>query len=202
MEILAKIAELSPLLIIVSSLTAHLVTTKTIYARFLVYFIIVELFGGLLKRGVSMTNLPNEIVERPSETEGGTEGRTCTVLNLKTDTKNPIGMPSGHTLGIFMAVTFWLMEMWGVSTSQNISPVSTGFAKFENRVRDSLFGFAKLEKISHSIFLVLIAVAIGYSRVLNNCHTSLQVVIGGILGILLGIAFYYFDIKVFNDESI
>lgn len=193
MEVLSKTAELSPLLIIVSSLTAHQVTTKSIYARFLVYFILVELLGGLLKRGMSMTNLPKNVMNRPFGSG------TCTVFNLKSDTKNPIGMPSGHTLGIFMAVTFWLMEMWGVETSQNISPVTTSFKKFENRVRDSSFGFDKLEKVAHSVFLVLIAVVIGYSRVLNNCHTSLQVVIGGILGILLGIAFYYFDTKVFSE---
>lgn len=70
------------------------------------------------------------------------------------------GMPSGHSQG------------------------ATGFATY--MILSNLSNGGKLYDINNIIFAVF-GILIPYSRVVMNCHTIQQIIIGGILGIILGI---------------
>tara|TARA_B100000424_G_scaffold268243_1_gene262666 strand:+ start:458 stop:970 length:513 start_codon:yes stop_codon:yes gene_type:complete len=69
------------------------------------------------------------------------------------------GMPSGHSQG------------------------ATGFTTY--LVLDNLSKGGSLSDISN-VILIAFGILVPYSRVVLNCHTIQQVIIGGILGIILG----------------
>lgn len=77
------------------------------------------------------------------------------------------GMPSGHTAVAAMFATFLIARMW----------VTVGFDIF---------------KILRTVLLIAIVALVMYSRVeFENCHTWPQVLVGALLGILLGLLFWW-----------
>lgn len=82
---------------------------------------------------------------------------TGNFVDCNNNTSNTYGMPSGHSLLIMVAATFW-----------------------------SLY-FYKKKEYHKSILLMMIASIVMLSRILLGCHTIQQVIIGGILGFIIGI---------------
>lgn len=100
--------------------------------------------------------------------------------NLKLDKNNwPSGMPSGHAQLSFLFATYWslyLKNKYLSSNNNNQRPI--------NKYTRYLIYFTQ-------ILLYIIAFAVSYHRIHIHCHTWLQVICGGILGILQGGFTYY-----------
>ena len=73
-------------------------------------------------------------------------------------------MPSGHAQAAFFGAVFWAR-----------------YLAYRVRTRQSSQRFATIG----TIILYTLATLIGYSRVQQHCHTTSQVVAGGLMGVLL-----------------
>lgn len=79
-----------------------------------------------------------------------------------------IGMPSGHSAIAAMFTTFVIAKIWA----------TPGFALF---------------KILRSVLMMVFALSIMVSRTgfLENCHTTPQVIVGGFVGVVMGLLFWW-----------
>jgi membrane-associated phospholipid phosphatase len=102
-----------------------------------------------------------------------------TFLSLPNILSTTYGMPSGHS-----------MTAWGVCIYLILNILN----KRTNYILNEKLN--KIIKVFSILFLVVLATTISYSRVyVENCHTLEQVTVGGILGIVIGILFYYLKEK-------
>ena len=168
----------SPRIVFVSSVLAYLITSQEVALRFAAYFICTELFGWLLKMGVSpLSELIPSIIYRPSGAgdcvgcgnfpQGSSTG--CVNVN------DQIGMPSGHAISLMMSATFWSLWIWYKGEGNLLS---------------------KMTRIS---LLLLLAVLVVISRTPlgENCHTFSQATTGAMIGLWTGIGFFFLDKKLF-----
>lgn len=109
----------------------------------------------------------NSITLRPPN------ARDCNIFNKGGDASSRIGMPSGHVL----LTTFILLSLGFIYNYRG--------RKEKNNIIyfNSYVAFA-------AIFILLMAI----SRIMRNCHTVLQVVVGFVLGALI----YYVWAKLIN----
>jgi membrane-associated phospholipid phosphatase len=94
----------------------------------------------------------------------------CSVLGGNTKAGNTFGMPSGHSQIIWSIISYTLIYLY-----------------YENKDNKHFMIYYPFQVI----FLLLIGLLISYSRVYINCHTSRQVIYGGLIGIGVGIGGYY-----------
>jgi len=73
------------------------------------------------------------------------------------------GMPSGHSQFAWFFSTFWVLYIYYNNTFKN-----------------------KTSNILSIVSLILLALIVSISRVYINCHTTNQVLIGGLIGIIIG----------------
>lgn len=81
------------------------------------------------------------------------------------------GMPSGHMQIATLASTFWILYL------------------LDKKYRSSF----------SIIILAIIPFLVGYSRIYLGCHNLIQVIVGGIIGLIFGIILYW-TIKKYNDN--
>jgi len=83
-----------------------------------------------------------------------------------------IGFPSGHSQSSFLFATFWSLILYSkYSDSKSIT--------------DQIFMYFGI------FILYAIAFSVCSQRVFKQCHRSLQIFAGSIVGLILGIIFYY-----------
>jgi membrane-associated phospholipid phosphatase len=176
---LADLLRASPRIVLLAGFVAYLATKRMVCVRFLVYYLITEFFGVAAKQLTSAV-LPMSMISRP---KGAGNCKGCGVFP-KNDkgcvvAENQIGMPSGHSMTLTMAATFWIL--WVLQKSD----------------------LSKTAQIALSVMLGSVAVAVMISRtkLMENCHTPAQVLVGGTIGVGLGFAFYYVDVLVFTSEN-
>ena len=92
-------------------------------------------------------------------------------INYNENTVNTYGMPSGHA----QSVTFFLSYIINKYLNSN---------------------FSSMFKLISIIIFSIITICVMYSRIYFNCHTVLQVVIGGLIGLYLGNLYYNFIFSV------
>ena len=85
-----------------------------------------------------------------------------------------IGFPSGHAQASIMIATFWSLILYSM------------YANKKDTIIDKTFMYLGM------IFLFIIAFAVCFQRVIKGCHNSLQIGIGSIIGLILGVGLYYF----------
>jgi len=98
-------------------------------------------------------------------------------FNYKSDIDNginKIGMPSGHSSMAWFLATYFILKLWNKNKNKN------------NIKNNNL-------KYLLSVIIILFATSISISRtdLIEGCHTYLQVVLGGIFGIIFGLVVYY-----------
>ena len=84
------------------------------------------------------------------------------------------GMPSGHAMMSILTMVFWLSYFYN---------------KNEKNIRTYI----------SMILIIIITLSICYSRIILNCHTIQQVIVGGLFGILFGLIGYHFYSTIFID---
>ena len=113
----------SPSIILVASFCAYLITSNTITIRFIVYFLITEFVSGLLKSASGqLFPTADSVIKRPANAGNCTGCGSFPICgNDCIDVSRRIGMPSGHSMGAMMAVTFWCWWIWrhGAGTLQS-----------------------------------------------------------------------------------
>lgn len=77
------------------------------------------------------------------------------------------GFPSGHAQIVAFAATFWSLYFWHTQ-------------------RD----------MARGIILFLLALLVGYSRIENGCHNTLQVAGGYLFGITFGALYFFLNTKL------
>ncbi len=166
----------SPDIILVASILVFLVSSQFVALRFFGYFFITELVDILLKK-LSGSIFPEIAgIYRPPGAGNCMGCGSFVPAGNNTGCVNvddQIGMPSGHSMAMVMAATFW---SWWIFNS-----ASTCFSKI---IRCSL------------LFLFALAVVISRTPLVENCHTYLQVIAGSLIGIALGTGFYFLEIYV------
>ena len=103
------------------------------------------------------------ICARPS-----TPNVSCSIFHSIVDSHS-YGMPSGHAQFAAFTAAYWILY---------------------------LYNYHRYDKLTglFIIMLILFSLGVSYSRVvLSNCHTIQQVCVGSLIGILLGIVYYYFS---------
>lgn len=170
----------SPRTILIAVILAFIVSGKYITLRFTLYYMFTELIAIMSKK-VSHKLFPNsQWIKRPIDAGHcmgcGTIYKCCKDC---IDASKQTGMPSGHSMTMMMTAVFWSMWIWRNSKE------------------------SKLLKITKISTLILLATIIIISRtvLIENCHTLLQVTIGSVVGLLLGIAFFNIDIYIGNKFS-
>ena len=83
------------------------------------------------------------------------------------DCGDPYGMPSGHSQFVWFFSFFIILYIF-----------------FNNNYKDKLLNTMLILSLS------LISIIISISRIYINCHTTKQVIVGGIFGIILAIIFF------------
>jgi len=167
----------SPRIVLASVIFIYLISNNLLVLRFGGYFLIAEGLSFILKKifGVVLPN--NSFIYRP-DNAGNCHG--CGVFQKMGDgcinVSDHVGMPSGHSLSIAMATTFWILWIWNNTN------------------------FDLIDKITRISVLALFAIAVMLSRssLGDGCHTPLQIIIGGLLGVLTGFASFTLDKKLFK----
>lgn len=105
--------------------------------------------------------------------------QNCGIFNkCNTKVATSFGMPSGHsqfawTFAVYLIMNFWLDIDWD---------------QVEEKDKTTLI----VIKVLQTLFIIAVAVIISYSRVaIEKCHTTEQVILGGLIGCGLGIGTYY-----------
>nr|QBK88248.1 MAG: PAP2 superfamily protein [Marseillevirus LCMAC202] len=161
---------------LVASILVFLISSKFIALRFFSYIVITQVLDILLKQ-LSGKAFPGRAgIYRPP---GAGNCMGCGIFpdcDGCVNVDDQIGMPSGHSMAMAMAATFWSWWIFNAS----------GTLLFKS-VRSSL------------LILFALAVIISRTPVVENCHTYLQVIVGSLLGVALGTGFYFLEIQLFNE---
>lgn len=96
------------------------------------------------------------------------------------------GMPSGHSQIICFVSTFWIIQILYSKTR----------CKYEN------YHKLTLQNNISIIYLILIALFVMYSRIVQRYHTIQQVILGGIIGCSIGIISFILFKKFFIRKKI
>jgi membrane-associated phospholipid phosphatase len=141
------------------------------------------------------------------------DGATDCASFLKFDKKRPTsyGMPSGHSMTTWAVVTYLLCCLYEYN---HLGLVSKDMDIMNNCIDNSSTGSNILGEFTNNvtinkvytylivIILIIFAVMVSYSRVpIENCHTTQQVIVGGLLGIIMGGLIYFVQRKVFNIKT-
>ena len=89
------------------------------------------------------------------------------------------GMPSGHSQFAWTFATFYILKIYYIQKMR----IKVNMNK-NNMNKNNIFNVSTSLKI---ILLLLIGIISSYARVeIENCHTTNQVIVGGIIGIIMG----------------
>jgi membrane-associated phospholipid phosphatase len=159
----------SPHIILLSLLFLFILTRNYLVFRMGIYFLLAELLTVILKR-VGKKLAPNSpLIYRP---KNGGHCTGCKVNPIYSkeciQTEEGIGMPSGHSLGATFIATFVILFLLRRGGKMNI-------------LASCVIAF-------YALGIVLSRTSLG-----QNCHTPLQVTVGGIIGIIFGFACFKFD---------
>lgn len=155
-----NLARSSPYTVYMSALLSTLITSNPLGITYMGLSFLSDIINQIIKLTFQYYDADNILWARPNPPKFG-----CGLFPYCSSSKKitDIGMPSGHSQMISFALSFWLMYIW---QSKNI---------------------CKLWKIFVSIFFSIISILIMYSRFYEGCHTKLQILIGSVIGLSLGI---------------
>ena len=116
-------------------------------------------------------------------------GATSCGLTLDGIPSFSYGMPSGHSQLIWSAGSYIICRI-----------IDNWINNSKNNISITVLGYIWLV-LSCSIVLITM-IYVSYSRVyIEGCHTTQQVVVGGILGIVIGFIAFYFEDNIVNIIS-
>lgn len=96
--------------------------------------------------------------------------KNCSVFGGKVKGEQTFGMPSGHSQIIWSVIGYLLVQL------------------YHDNKYDANFKYFYPFQV---MFLVFLGMTVSYSRVHIKCHTPMQVIMGGIVGLGIGIGWYY-----------
>jgi len=166
------VLRVSPRIVLMATVLVYLISNQLIALRFGGYFLVAEAISQTLKKLLGIVVPNSSLIYRPV---GGGDCHGCGVFKQVgkgcIDVRNHVGMPSGHSLSMAMAATFWSLWIWYDSTGSRVN------------------------KITRMSLLVIMALLVLVSRspLVEGCHTPLQIIIGGLLGVAVGVGMYHFD---------
>lgn len=158
-------------IIIFSGIISSLISGKMIGLIFSAGLLI-NIFLNVLFKYILKIFFPNYIpFLRPSISKKGC-GITIKCLPYKISNTKEQGMPSGHSQMATFSSTFWILYIWR-------------YLRYTK-----MYNHAILYPSTFILILLSIIIMISRSFLVENCHTVLQIIIGGILGILFSWGFY------------
>lgn len=177
-NVIPTLSRISPIIfLIILIFNCLLVPGYRSYYLFIVYILVI-LSNSLIKNIIvkPLYNLLN-IKSLPILGIGARpNGASSCGFILDNKLATSFGMPSGHS-----------QIAWTIATYIIIKSYKTKKLTFSN-----IFNYICL--ILFYLLILLFATYISYSRVnIEGCHTSEQVIIGGILGIFCGLLIYYYE---------
>ena len=159
----SNIISTTPILIYCSTIFSYIITLNPIFLKFLVGFIIFyTILNPILKEFFKYFCEDYEIFKRPDwhPKEG------CGLFpNLKMEGSKSFGMPSGHMQAITFTAIFWSLYLLHNNSNNN-------------------FVFLRI------LFFWILCIIVGFQRIKTGCHNLIQVVSGGIFGIILGFGYF------------
>lgn len=176
MTIVADLLRLSPRLVLIASIVGYISSKQVIFLRFVIYYLITELIA-VLSKIITSAVFPLSMISRPP---GAGNCKGCGVVAKSGDCYNAsleIGMPSGHSMTLTMASTFWILWVFQKTSYSN---------------QTKMLLISMLSSVSISVML-------SRTKLMENCHTIPQVVVGAFMGIGLGVLFYKLDGDVFSS---
>jgi membrane-associated phospholipid phosphatase len=173
MEIPYNLAQIFPALIPTGALFASLLSQNIIGIFFVGLWIVSSLITELAKF-VAPKLLSPEMTMRPHSSDGYCGiFRKCRIVGDPI-TRGSRGFPSGHAQYAMVFAVF--CSLYVFMNNQNI------------------WKYAVITVIAIIAFFVM------YSRNKNGCHTGVQIGVGGILGIIVGIAGYMTYAYIWNES--
>lgn len=106
---------------------------------------------------------------------------TACFLKYPEQPSESFGMPSGHSQNAWLFATYLIMHILYNNFYLN------GY--FNNHLSNKL-------KIMTMAIIIFIALMVSTSRVIEKCHTTQQVVVGGLIGCILGYYTYFIELWV------
>lgn len=161
MEILHNLSNISIGIIFFSAFFGYLLFNNRLALYFLIYLVVAGYIGNDVLKLLTHTFSPKNKLFMRPKPIIG----NCNIYPSISGVD--WGMPSGHAQIIALTATFWTMYLWKNEKQSN------------------------LRKWIATIFLLAIAIFVGYSRVYLGYHNWFQVAVGYIIGILEGWWFYY-----------
>lgn len=118
--------------------------------------------------------------QRPSGAKGCDVFTYCPSKSSSTE----FGMPSGHSQIAWAICIYALLEIWYQQDYNN-----------DNE---------KAYYVILSVVLILLSGAVSYSRVIVECHTTQQIIVGGLFGIVLGLSAFFIKgaLEIKKDDKI
>ena len=169
---------LTPFLLLLMFIVQYLLTNNWEYLLVIPGYYISDIISYLIKKILTKLTVPDWIIKRPDtcgeliETDGkkyylGTSPfPECN--KPKTIHKTP-GFPSGHSQMMSAFATFITLYLYNKNS-----------------------GNFNIEDLNLYIFPWLLSLAVFWQRHFIKCHTSLQIILGALIGI--GLGFAYFEI--------
>lgn len=159
---LSKILQAAPVLTYTFAILAYCIEGKRIYLYFLLgLFVLCTLLNSLLKMFFKRFFSNVDVFDRPNPPKSGCG---CFSNDTYEENKSSFGMPSGHAQMVFFFASFWTCYLH--SKNSNIS------------------------EILRSIILWLFALMVSFQRIYSGCHNLLQIFVGGLIGIILGVLYF------------
>jgi membrane-associated phospholipid phosphatase len=173
-----------PYTIYMSSLLAWIVSGEEKYGFFMLIAIVFGDVFNVIEKKISkkIMSSNSKIGMRPSGC-GNLYKKKCTGCGIyqSNGISNTWGMPSGHAQITSLSATYWIMYVWLLYKNEK---------EPENKSR------LKTKAIISTIIMVLIVIIVCVQRVYSGCHTVLQVIVGSVIGVILGVFGYYISTKV------
>lgn len=169
----------SPRTVLFATIIAALISGQGVFWRFAGYYLIAEFLSVALKSIVGNTFTAQWKYRPPGAGNCRGCGVVQTVSDECIDASKQIGMPSGHSLSLAMAATFWIMWIFEYSTGTMTSKV----------LRATV------------IAGIALAVIISRTAIVENCHTIAQVVVGGLIGILVGMGMFWVEANLVHGST-
>jgi membrane-associated phospholipid phosphatase len=185
-QILPTIARISPAVIVITTII-YTILARTYYSLYLlICILVISISNGVFKNLIfnPLYNISHKkelpilgIGKRPPN------ANSCGIL-LDGKIATSYGMPSGHSQIAWSVATYLLLKLF--------------LDKYKIRsINLDSNSIAKLSLLS--ICIISIAVYISFSRVyIEGCHTTQQVILGGLLGVVCGCIFYFIEHNVIN----
>ena len=153
----------SPYIVYSSALLSSVITGNMIGVYFTVLCMVFgDVLNFALKEAFKAYDPYNLQWKRPNPPTDG-----CGIFGTCNTTDSTWGMPSGHAQIISFALAFWLLYLWSSSS------------------------ISKTTKYISSAILIVLALLIMRSRLVEGCHNILQVTTGSIIGLFFGMLSYY-----------